>query len=368
MDCWEAHEIGEQLSTSLDSQAWASCYTAYRIEQSADFPESAGLQVSRSFGGKASVLDQRLERPQIGSLRVTALTRSPLKLLLFGSGWASLREERTPEYELLHDPICLPEAHAVIFHIPTAPDLRRIRKYPGQKWVAWSMESDVNYPMLRFGPFMAQFDLTMTYRLDSDVPMLYFGPRVRERLLDPPREKTAEAAAVYFASNSNDRGGRRKYIEELMKFLPVDSYGRSLRNRELLNDQGHETKIETIALYRFNLAFENSRTEDYVTEKFFEPLIAGCVPVYRGAPNVAQFAPGENCYIDAADFTSPRELAQYLNWLAGNPAEYQKYLAWKQRPLRQSFLDKLALTSSPPLSRLCSKLRAIGVDPGLSSA
>jgi len=240
--------------------------------------------------------------------------------------------EGTADYEILEDPSRLREAHAVIFHIPTAPDLRRVRKYPGQKWVAWSFESDINYPMLRFAPYMAQFDLTMTYRLDSDVPLVHFGPETRDSLRDPPREKTAEAPAVYFASNAYDRSGRLQYVEELMRFLPIDSFGKSLKNRELPDDRGRETKLATIGRYRFNIAFENSLTQDYVTEKFFDPLLAGCVPVYRGAPNIAEFAPGENCFIDAAAFDGPRELAEYLHWLTGNPAEYAKYLEWKRQP------------------------------------
>lgn len=288
---------------------------------------------------------------------------SRLKLLLYEPGWgrSSMPAEGTADYEILEDPSRLREAHAVIFHIPTAPDLRRVRKYPGQKWVAWSFESDINYPMLRFAPYMAQFDLTMTYRLDSDVPLVHFGPETRDSLRDPPREKTAEAPAVYFASNAYDRSGRLQYVEELMRFLPIDSFGKSLKNRELPDDRGRETKLATIGRYRFNIAFENSLTQDYVTEKFFDPLLAGCVPVYRGAPNIAEFAPGENCFIDAAAFDGPRELAEYLHWLTGNPAEYAKYLEWKRQPsLQPGFLEKLALTSPDCLERLCIKLRAMG--------
>jgi hypothetical protein len=138
-----------------------------------------------------------------------------LKLLLFEPGWGRSMwpQGGTAECEILFDPARIREADAVLFHIPTAPDFSRLRKYRGQHWVAWSMESDVNYPMLRFAPYMAQFDLTMTYRLDSDIPMLYFGPRVRDRLFDPPQPKTAEAPAVYFASNDNDRSGRRQLVK-----------------------------------------------------------------------------------------------------------------------------------------------------------
>ncbi|HAP76773.1 MAG TPA: hypothetical protein DCR14_11885, partial [Acidimicrobiaceae bacterium] len=50
-------------------------------------------------------------------------------------------------------------------------------------------------------------------------------------------------------------------------------------------------------------------------EKFFQPLLAGSVPIYRGAPNVADFAPAPNCYIDADDFDGPADLARFLRSL-----------------------------------------------------
>lgn len=34
-------------------------------------------------------------------------------------------------------------------------------------------------------------------------------------------------------------------------------------------------KVETLKRYKFSLAFENSDEEDYVTEKFFQSLVAG---------------------------------------------------------------------------------------------
>lgn len=94
---------------------------------------------------------------------------------------------------------------------------------------------------------------------------------------------------------------------------------------------------ETIAGYKFTLALENSFSKDYVTEKFFEPLLAGSVPVYRGAPNIAEFAPGENCFIDANAFRSPRELAEYLNLISRDERSYAELHEWREKPLREGF-------------------------------
>lgn len=34
-------------------------------------------------------------------------------------------------------------------------------------------------------------------------------------------------------------------------------------------------KVDALREYKFSLAFENSNVEDYVTEKFFQALVAG---------------------------------------------------------------------------------------------
>lgn len=39
-------------------------------------------------------------------------------------------------------------------------------------------------------------------------------------------------------------------------------------------------KVEALKRYKFSLAFENSNEEDYVTEKFFQSLVAGINPDY----------------------------------------------------------------------------------------
>jgi hypothetical protein len=258
---------------------------------------------------------------------------------------------------VVSDPGLLPEADVVVFHIPTLTPPIRVRRYPRQRWVGWSMESDVNYPLLSDPVFMRQFDLTMTYRRDSDVWNPYFGPWLLDGLLAPPREKTEDAPAVYFASNCRDLSGRQEYVRELMRHLAVDSYGRCLRNRVLERDEGRRTKLDVIARYRFTLAFENSISSDYVTEKFFDPLTVGSIPVYLGASNVDELAPGDRCYIDVADFNGPEELARYLRSLSDDPDRLNEYLAWKNTGLSPSFLAMIDALRLHPVCRLCLACR-----------
>ena len=37
-----------------------------------------------------------------------------------------------------------------------------------------------------------------------------------------------------------------------------------------------------MAKFKFHLAFENSKTDDYITEKYFQCIETGTVPVYIG--------------------------------------------------------------------------------------
>ena len=295
---------------------------------------------------------------------------SKIRILVYDFGWGRtlIRGPLSGHgYEIILPPGRLEDADVVVIHIPTAPDLTRLRKRPGQIWVAWSYESDRFYPRQCDLNYMQQFDLTMTYHWDSDIPVAYFDTGIRDDLLRAPILKTASAPAISFVSNVTDLCGRYEYLKELMQILPVDSCGRALQNKRLPEDTGRQTKLERVACYKFNLAFENSISRDYVTEKFFDPLIAGSIPVYRGAPNIDEFAPGEHCYIDAAQFKGPRELAEHLLFVAGNQAEYDAYLAWKEKPFRQSFLDKVEVLADDPFLRLYEKVRQIRAGNGSGS-
>jgi hypothetical protein len=284
------------------------------------------------------------------------LDRQGTCILVYNAFWPSIEADFvgcSARCRLLTDPSRLAEVDAVVFHIPTLEGPLDLPKPAGQLWVGWSLESEAYYPLQTDPAFIKQFDLMMTYRQDADIWSPYFGPYIVPDLMRPPRSKAEPAPAVYFASNWQERSGRNAYTRELMRYMRVDSYGACLRNRSLVRDVGFSTKLATIARYKFTLAFENSIATDYVTDKFFHPLMAGSVPVYLGAPNVEDFAPGEHCYIESRDFAGPKLLADYLVMLDRDPDAYAAYLRWKAQPLRPSFLAMLERTRDRPFCTLC---------------
>ena len=61
-----------------------------------------------------------------------------------------LRPDGLPnEFELTADLRRFREASAVVFHLPTLSDIRRLRKPEGQLWIAWWMEARDHFPQSR---------------------------------------------------------------------------------------------------------------------------------------------------------------------------------------------------------------------------
>ena len=105
--------------------------------------------------------------------------------------------------------------------------------------------------------------------------------------------------------------------------------------------------------FKFSICYENAYgIPGYITEKIFDSMSAGCIPVYWGAPNITNFVPKE-CFVNRVDFSSNEELYEYLNNMS--EAEYnsklrsiEKYLASAQHKLfepifnAQIIVEKLA--------------------------
>lgn len=84
-------------------------------------------------------------------------------------------------------------------------------------------------------------------------------------------------------------------------------------------------KTEIYHKYRFAICLENTKgAADYVTEKIFDCMCAGIVPIYGGAPNILEYVPKE-CFIDYFSFNSYNELAEFL--INMSEEQYSRYIA-----------------------------------------
>lgn len=71
-------------------------------------------------------------------------------------------------------------------------------------------------------------------------------------------------------------------------------------------------KLDMLAGYRFCFCYENFSSPDgWITEKIFDAMFAGCVPVYWGPDNTAHHIPAD-CYIDASKLSGSQAIHERL--------------------------------------------------------
>jgi Glycosyltransferase family 10 (fucosyltransferase) C-term len=115
---------------------------------------------------------------------------------------------------------------------------------------------------------------------------------------------------------------RAEFCLRLSRYKPVDGLG------AVLNTTGSKVadKLKAMRDYRFAIAFENDLAHGYVTEKLFEALAAGCIPIYWGAREaLSDF--NADAFIFAPDFECLDALAQYVASVDRSPELQRKFLA-----------------------------------------
>ncbi|KOC68244.1 Alpha-(1,3)-fucosyltransferase C [Habropoda laboriosa] len=236
---------------------------------------------------------------------------------------------------------------AVLFHGNEleASDLPSIRS-PRQWYVFVNLESPANRPLTSH-IYEDFFNLTMTYRLDSDVVWTYgvvkdahtgevvapsknvdwsaynrSGERSGILEKDAALSKTIRGKTkpiVWFVSNCVAKSGRESYVNRLSRYIPVDIYGKC---GNMSCPQTKDCFREVVEpRYFFYLSFENSLCVDYATEKLYNALRYNVVPIVFGGANYNRFAP-PGSYIHVLDYETPKHLAEYLKRLMKNPGAY----------------------------------------------
>uniref|UniRef100_A0A2H1VN94 Fucosyltransferase n=1 Tax=Spodoptera frugiperda TaxID=7108 RepID=A0A2H1VN94_SPOFR len=278
------------------------------------------------------------------------------------------------------------EFHAIVFHLKDMRPVTFVRhsfkKWPfprlrksHQKYIFTSKESDKYYPLC-YKKFQNFFNWTWTYKLNSDLSFNYIfvwdkdgniiGPKQEmhwmkaEDMLpinDTLKEilNTKTIAAAWFVSNCRAPNRRskiaRKLQIELQKYdMRLDVFGacgkmkcpRSDMDvclRKLRND------------YYFYLAFENSFSVDYVSEKLLWALNNYVVPVVYGGANYTRFMP-DGIYLSAMN-VSVKELAKKMVNIIRDKSAYYEFFKWHNH---YSFHSEWDSVETDHYCRFCTAL------------
>ncbi|KAK4010384.1 hypothetical protein OUZ56_019528 [Daphnia magna] len=253
----------------------------------------------------------------------------------------------------------LNQSDALIFHPNdyNASDLPSIRN-PDQRYIFLYYEAltTERYRLpIFYDPLPNFFNWTMTYRRDSDVHSTHPYGIIRRKpssrvgivLPDPLPAGTSDPGALlhiqtdssrYYAASANKTkwvawftsscvtpGGREVFFRQMAQYVPIDIYG-ACGSLKCGPEKGNECDM-ALKTYKFYIAAENSICPDYVTEKLYRALGAGTVPIVYGGADYSAYAPPYS-FIHAADFESPKALADYLILLDRNPGLYSRYFEW----------------------------------------
>ncbi|KAL7868895.1 hypothetical protein SRHO_G00102790 [Serrasalmus rhombeus] len=220
------------------------------------------------------------------------------------------------------------QADAVLFHVrdisDQIPKLLKMPRFPLQMWVWMDNEPPSYTPQLRGAEDL--FNLTSNYRRDSDIWAPYgrvMKATEEEKAFQIPKK---DKLVCWIVSHWSDDFKRSIYFKEFSKHIQVEGFGKYF-GREV----NREDFFKIIASCKFYLSFENSIHKDYISEKIFQPLVLGTVPVVIGPPrdNYEEFIP-RDAFIHIDDFSTPKDLAEHLKAVDQNQEMYEGYFAWRK--------------------------------------
>ena len=106
--------------------------------------------------------------------------------------------------------------------------------------------------------------------------------RVKQLSDFKPDERTGFCSLV---ASHDWNGIRGQMIKQLSVIGDVSSGGKFRNNTDDLNVLYDNNKFDFVRQYKFNICPENSNALGYVTEKIFQAIEAGSIPIYWGADN-----------------------------------------------------------------------------------
>lgn len=160
--------------------------------------------------------------------------------------------------------------------------------------------SEQNFRLPLWALFINWFDVP--YRKDRDQSyLLDIGKLINNKKIKKPNKQFCSFLA------SKPEGKRMEFFEKLNSKKHVSSAGRLFNNTRQVKGRGDQKwKIKYLNKFKFHLAFENSSSPGYVTEKIIQSFYANSVPIYWGAPDIGSDF-NEKSFININNYKSDQE-------------------------------------------------------------
>lgn len=119
--------------------------------------------------------------------------------------------------------------------------------------------------------------------------------------------KKMKKLSIIMSNLNPPRGIYGRRIELLKTILnsdlDIDIYGRELSIDDRRFKGSLDYKFMGLMPYEYSIAIENSTERNYITEKFIDCVLCDTIPIYYGAPNIAEIY--DQNYFRLIDLDSP---------------------------------------------------------------
>ncbi|KAG0169275.1 hypothetical protein DFQ30_003810 [Apophysomyces sp. BC1015] len=232
---------------------------------------------------------------------------------------------------------------AYVFHAADYTPSYMPPRIAGQPFILETQESPLTAMFRTRHEDMESFDYLASYHFKSQFLFPYYGPSLIDVVNQPlpanfMKTKTKRAPILWIARNCQASSARQLYVQELMKYVNVDSYGTCLNNKPFPDDK---SRLELMAEYKFYLAIENANCDNYVTEKLFDTFLQSAVPIVDGPESYDGFIPTKHSVVRMDTYPDPRDLATYIKYLDSNDTAYLEYLSFRKPAISGSIREDL---------------------------
>lgn len=130
-----------------------------------------------------------------------------------------------------------------------------------------------------------RFPLWLTYMFAPNATEDDIRSRCKELRYPQINNKSKFASLI---ARYDWNGIRSEIFDSLRKIGDIDCPSALLYNDDTLLNQFQDDKTAYLKQYKFNICPENTNAYGYVTEKLFEAISAGCIPIYWGNYNMPE--------------------------------------------------------------------------------
>ena len=188
----------------------------------------------------------------------------------------------------------------------------------------------------KLNPFTRPSSVPAVYQPGYDTASYKLSPAVFARMIKSVEALDSAAAqrltqrkfAVYMQGHCVPH--RDLFFDLLHAYRPVDAWGACKHNvhdsHDALEDKRWERVVDLYAEYKFVLCMENNiGVQGYVTEKLMTAMLAGSIPIYIGAPDIAQHF-NDDSFVHVLSFSNLQHAMSAIVALDSNDTAYMHTL------------------------------------------